>query len=110
MIKAKGNTVRHPAKLTPSSIVSVPKELIKAQKNVTLSIDFFFINQRHIFLMTYSENICFTTNTHVVSRKVKDYWYFLKDIYKRYLVHGLSIRKIKADLEFATLQVLVGKQ
>jgi hypothetical protein len=73
VVKAKGNTVRRPAKSTPSSIVSVPKELIKAQKNVTLSMYFFFINQKHIFLMTYSKNICFTTNTHVVSRKVKDY-------------------------------------
>jgi hypothetical protein len=107
VIKAKGNTVRRPAKLTPSSIVSVPKELLEAQKNVTLSIGFFFINQKHIFLMTYSDNICFTTNTHVGSRKVKDYWSFLKDVYKRYLVCGLSIRKIKADLEFTTLQVLV---
>jgi hypothetical protein len=59
--------------------------------------------------MTYSENICFTTNTHVVSRKDKDYWSYLKDIYNRYLVRGLGIRKIKADLEFAMLQVLVGK-
>jgi hypothetical protein len=59
--------------------------------------------------MTYRENICFTTNTHVFSRKFRDYWSFLKDIYKRYLVRGLSIRKIKADLEFATLQVLVGE-
>ena len=59
--------------------------------------------------MTYSENICLTTNTHVVSQKVKDYWSFLKDIYKRYLICGLSISKINADLEFAMLHVLVGK-
>ena len=48
--KAKGNTVRRLAKATPSSIVLVPKELIEAQKNVILSVDFFLINQRHIFL------------------------------------------------------------
>jgi hypothetical protein len=81
--KVKGNTVQRPAKSSPASIVSVPKELLEAQKKVTLSIDFFYINQKHIFLMAYSENICFTNNTHVVSRKVKDYWSFLKDIYSK---------------------------
>ena len=55
--KAKGNTVQQPAKAGPMSIVSVPKELLQAQKKVTLCIDFFYINQKHIFLMTYSENI-----------------------------------------------------
>ena len=38
--KAKGNTVRQPAKPSPTSIVSVPKELPEAQKKVTLSINF----------------------------------------------------------------------
>jgi hypothetical protein len=107
--KAKGNTVRRTAKADPTSIVSVPMELLQAQKKVTLSIDFFYINQKHIFLMTYSENICFKTNTHIVSRKVKDYWSFLKDIYKKYLVRGFIIMRIRADLKFATLQTLVGE-
>ena len=89
--------------------MSVPKELLQAQKRVTLSIDFFYINQKYIFLMTYSENICFTTNTHVVSQKVKDYWSFLMDIYKKYLVCGFMIMRIRADLESARLQTLVGE-
>ena len=54
--------------------------------------------------MSYSESICFTTNTQVVSWKVKDYLLLLKDIYQKYLVRGLPIVKIKADLEFATLE------
>ena len=76
--KGKGNTTRQSAKLSPSSIVSVPRELIRAQEEVVLCIDFFFINQKHIFLTTYSEEICFTTNSHVVNRKVKSYWPMLK--------------------------------
>ena len=75
--KAKGNTLQRPAKPSPTSIVSVPKELLEAQKKVTLSIDFIYINQKHIFLMTYSEKIFFTNNTHVVSQKVNEYWPFL---------------------------------
>ena len=85
--KAKGNTVRQIAKPSPTSIVSVPKELLEAQKKVMLSIDFFYINQKHIFLMMYSENICFTANTHAVSQEVKDYWSFLKEIYSWYSWH-----------------------
>ena len=81
VVKEKGNRVQQPAKKNPTSIVAVPKELIQAQERVTLCVDFFYINRKHIFLMTYSENICFTTNTHVVGRKVKHYWSFLKDIY-----------------------------
>ena len=107
--KVKGNTVQQPAKANTTSIVSVPKELLQAQKKVALSIDLFYINQKHIFLMTNSENICFMTNTHVVSQKVKDYWSFLKDIYKKYLVRGFIVMRIRADLEFATLQTLVGE-
>ena len=76
VVKDKGNRVRQTAKKNPTSIVAVPKELIQAQERVTLCIDFFFINRTHIFLMMYSENICFTTNTHVVGRKVKHYWSF----------------------------------
>ena len=107
VVKDKGNRVRQPAKKNPSSIVSVPKELIQAQQKVVLSIDFFFINKIHIFLTTYSENICFTTNTHVVSRKVKDYWSFFKDIYKMYLTRGFKIISIRGDLEFAAIQKLI---
>jgi hypothetical protein len=98
-----------PAKKNPTSIVAVPKELIQAQERVTLCVDFFFINRKHIFLMTYSENICFTTNTHVIGTKVKHYWSFLKDIYMMYLNRGLKIVRIRADLEFSAIQVLVNE-
>ncbi len=97
------------AKKNPTSIVAVPKELILAQEKVTLCINFFFINWKHIFLMTYSENICFTTNTHVVGRKVKQYWSFFKDIYMMYLKRGLKVVRIWADLEFLAVQELVNE-
>ena len=57
--------------------------------------------------MTYSKNVCFTTNTHEVGRKVKQYWKFLKDIYMLYLKQGFKIVKIRGDLEFGTMQSLV---
>ena len=107
--RSKGNTTRKRAQKAISSVVSVPKELIKAQKDVTICIDFFYVNQTHIFLMTYSMAIVYTTTSHVVSRKVKDYWSILKDIYMMYYVRGLRIVTIRADLEFSTLQALVGE-
>ena len=86
--------MRQSARKSNTSIVAVPRELIEAKREVTLCIDFFFINQKHIFLMTYSENICFTTNTHVIGRKVKQYWAFLKDVYTMYLKRGFQVVQI----------------
>ena len=88
--KGKGNTTRQATKLSPSSIVSIPKEVIRAQQGVVLCIDFFYINQKHIFLTTYSENICFTTNSHVVNRKVKSYWPLLKAVCLMYLAGNVA--------------------
>ena len=72
VIKAKGNTVRCNAKIRESNIVAVPQELIAAQKKVVLSLDLFFIN-RYVFLITYSDKICFTTTSHVSTRAVRHY-------------------------------------
>ena len=95
------------AKKNPTSIVAVPKELILVKQKVTLCIDFFFINQKQIFLMMYSESVCFTTNTHVIGRKVKQYWSFLKEIYEMYLKRGFRVIRIRADLEISAIQQLV---
>ena len=93
--------------MSPASIVSIPREVIRAQQKVTLCIDFFYINGKHIFLMTYSENVCFTTNSQVVNRKVRSYWPLLKAVCLMYEARGLHIVKVKADLEFLPLQELV---
>jgi len=67
------------------------------------------MNATHIFLVTYSENICFTTNSHVVNRKVKSYWLMLKAVCLMYEARGLHIVKVKADLEFLPLRELVNE-
>ena len=56
--------------------------------------------------MTYSEIISFTTNTHVIGCKVKQYCSFLKDIYKMYLKRGFKVISIRADLKFLAIQQL----
>jgi hypothetical protein len=99
--KGKGNTTRQAAKLSPSSIVSIPKEVIRAQQQVVLCIDFFCLNGKHIFFTTYSEKICFTTNSHIVNRKVMSYWPMLKAVCLMYEARGLH--------EFLPLQELVNE-
>jgi len=63
VLKMKGNTVRKNAKRMTQSIVKVPTKFIKLHQNVELAIDVFFIN-KHIFFITFSTQICFTTITH----------------------------------------------
>ena len=71
VLKMKGNTVRQNGKHVVQSIVKVPKELIKLQQDVKLAIDCFFVN-KHEFFTTLSTKICFTTITHITSRKKRD--------------------------------------
>jgi hypothetical protein len=42
VMKGKGNAVRRTNKYRRSNVVAEPRELIKAQKEVTLCIDMFF--------------------------------------------------------------------
>ena len=90
------------------NIVAVPRELIAAQKKVVLSLDLFFIN-RYVFMITYSDNICFTTTSHVSTRAVRHYWPFFKQVCLQYATIGFNIVVIRGDLEFWALRDLVGE-
>ena len=80
--------------------MKVPQELIKLQQKVSIAIDIFFVNG-HIFFMTYSSKICFTTVTHLVNRKVNEVWAALHKIYQMYLLRGFHIVEIAGDGELA---------
>ncbi len=58
VLKIKGNTVRRNAKRLVQSVIKVPSQFIKLQKDVELAIDIFFIN-KHTFFITYSTKNCF---------------------------------------------------
>ncbi len=92
----KGSTVRESGHRKPQSLVKVPRELLKLQQKVSIAIDIFFAN-RHIFFMTYSRKICFTTATHLVNRKVNEVWAAMHKIYQMYLLHGFHIVEIAGD-------------
>jgi hypothetical protein len=85
VLKMKGNTVRRNDKRMTQSIIKVPKELIKLQKDVELAINCFFVN-RHIFFTNYSTKLCFTTVTHLGYRMKALLWEALHATYMMYLL------------------------
>ena len=96
--KMKGNSTRQKTGQKSSNIVAVPCEFINAQKSVTVSVNFFFIN-KYVFLMTVSKNICFTTTSHCSTRKVQHYWNFLKEVLIMYYRRGLRVTLLRGELE-----------
>jgi hypothetical protein len=105
VLKMKGNMVRKNAKRMTQSIVKVPTKFIKLHQDVELAIDVFFIN-KHIFFITFSTKICFTTITHLTSHNKKLIWEALLITYKMYLLRGFRIIVIKGDQEFASISDL----
>ena len=64
----KGKTTRRTPPTVPTDIVAVPMEIRELHRNVTLSIDVFFVNKVPFFL-TLSHKLMFTTVTHLANRK-----------------------------------------
>jgi hypothetical protein len=106
VIKMKGNSTRQTTTRKLSNIVAVPREFISAQKSITVSVDFFFIN-KYVFLMMVSKNVCFTTTSHCSMRKVQHYWIFLKEVLMMYYCRGLRVTIVRGDLEFKSLDQLL---
>jgi hypothetical protein len=87
------------------SVIKVPKELIKLQQDVELAINCFFVN-KHVFFITYSTKIRFTTVTHIASHHKEYMWEALHLTYKMYLLWGFQIVVLSGDHEFAALSDL----
>jgi hypothetical protein len=98
--RLKGSTVRETGQRKPQSLVKVPPELIKLHQKVQIGIDIFFVNG-HIFFMTYSRMISFTTVTHLINHKVIDVWAAMHKIYQMYMLRGFHIVEIAGNGEFA---------
>ena len=99
VIKMKGNDTRHKTTRKLLNIVAVPREFLSAHKSITLGVDFFFIN-KYVFLMTMSQNVCFTMTSHCSTQKVQHYWIFLKEVLMMYYRRGLCVEMVRGDLEF----------
>ncbi len=107
VFKMKGNSTQQTTTRKSSNIVTVPREFLSAaQKSITLSVDFFFIN-KYVFLMTVSKNVSFTTTSHCSTQKVRHYWNFLKEVLMMYYRRGLRVTIVQGDLEFKPLEQLL---
>jgi hypothetical protein len=80
----KGMTVRRRPEPIETDIVSIPKEICELQKEVTLTIDIFFVNKIPFFL-TLSRVLYFTTVTHLPDRSLDQVFKALKGIFYYYL-------------------------
>jgi len=95
--RLKGSTVRESGRRKLQSLVKVPRELIQLQQKVCIAgIDIFFVNG-HIFFMTHSRMLCFTTVTHLINHKVVEVWATMHKIYQMYMLCGFHIVEIAGD-------------
>jgi hypothetical protein len=91
----KGKTVRKRPEPVKTDIVSIPKEICELCKEVTLTIDIFFVNKIPFFL-TLSRVLYFTTVTHLPDRSLDQIFKALKGIFYYYLqqlLHDLHHRR-----------------
>ena len=102
----KGKTTRKTPPAVRSDIVEIPVEIRQLHRNVTMSIDIFFVNKIPFFI-TLSRKICFTTVTHLTNRKTATIFSAFKSIFMYYLQKGFQIVTVTADNEFAPLAELM---
>jgi hypothetical protein len=102
----KGKTVRSNAPGVKGITLSVPKEFMKLNKDVLLTMDLFFVN-KIVFFLTLSRKIDFTAVNHLSNKKASTIFKAFKEIYKYYLQRGFRITEIHADNEFGALQALI---
>ena len=66
----KGKTTRKTPRVVKLDIIQIPKKSREFHRQVSLSIDIFFVNNIP-FLITLSRNIRFTIVTHLADRRAK---------------------------------------
>ncbi len=103
MAALKGKTVQKRPESIKTDIVSIPKEIREHQKEVTLTINIFFMNEI-LFFLTLSRVLYFTTVTHLPNRSLDQIFKALKGIFYYYLQRGFHVTFIMGDGEFASLE------
>jgi hypothetical protein len=81
----KGMTVRKKPEPIKTHIVSIPKEICELHKEMTLTINIFFVNEISFFV-TLSRVLYFTTVTHLPDRSLGQIFKALKGIFYYYLL------------------------
>jgi hypothetical protein len=99
----KGKTVQKRPEPIKTDIVSIPKEIRELHKEVTLTIDIFFVNKIPFFL-TLSRVLYFITVTRLPDRSLDQISKALEGIFYYYLQQGFHMTFITGDGEFASLE------
>jgi hypothetical protein len=98
----KGKTTRRKPVPVISDYIEIPRELVEAQREVTLCIDAMKVNGMW-FLTTISRNIYYRTAQYVESQTVNCYREALREIIQVYNRAGFQVRRIHCDNEFANI-------
>ncbi len=99
----KGKTVQKKPEPIKTDIVSIPKEIRELRKEVTLTIDIFFVNKIPFFV-ALSRVLYFTTVTHLPNRSLGRIFKVLKGISYYYPQQGFRMTFITGDGEFTSLE------
>jgi hypothetical protein len=99
----KGKTARKRPEPVKTEIVSIPKEIHELHKEVTLTINIFFVNKIPFFL-TLSRVLYFTMVTNLPDRSLDQIFKALKVIFYYYLQQSFHVTFITGDGEFASLE------
>ena len=101
----KGRTRNQTAsRLTAPPVICIPPEVHENLKEVTLCIDFHFVNNVTVF-HTISQRINYRTVSFPNSRSANSIMNELKDVYKVYNSRGFKITDINADQEFRPIAI-----
>ncbi|MGL5934526.1 MAG: hypothetical protein ACRCZI_02770, partial [Cetobacterium sp.] len=102
----KGKTTRKKSTPVHGSEMKVPRDLLKLHRDVTMSIDIFFVTGIPFFL-TLSHKIDFMSTTHLENCKIVTIAKAFREVYMYYYNRGFRITMVLADGEFAPLKQLI---
>ena len=99
----KGRTrYQQPARITDPTIIPIPLSMYEELKNVTLCIDFHYVNGVTVF-HSISRRISYRTVSFPLSRSKAAMVSEIKNVCKKYHSRGFRVVEIHADNEFETV-------
>ena len=104
----KGKTVNRKADHVIAPVTSIPKQILKEYKNITLCIDVMFVNGIK-FLLIVSRHIDFVTAQYVPSKKYNGHIKPIVKVCNMYTKRGFVVTAILVDPEFKHFENFLNK-
>jgi hypothetical protein len=99
----KGKMVRQSASHISVGVDAIPPEVLRAGRNVSVTIDIMFVNKLPFFI-TLSLEIKFGTVESIPNQQVTTIRNFLEKVVRLYKNRGLTVSSILVDSEFELIQ------